>query len=147
MAVRGRKPKPTALKVLEGNPGHRPLNKKEPMPKGKLPRCPEWLEDDAKKEWKRLGKVLAEMGMLTEIDRAAFAGYCQAYARWKGAEEFITQHGDMVRRRTATCSRCHSFYRPDQPQNYAKILRAVRADAVCPEPHDWRRHEWRTRSG
>ena len=61
MAVRGRKPKPTALKVLEGNPGHRPLNKKEPMPKGKLPRCPEWLEDDAKKEWKRLGKVLAEM--------------------------------------------------------------------------------------
>ena len=97
MAVRGRKPKPTALKVLEGNPGHRPLNKKEPMPKGKLPRCPDWLEDDAKKEWKRLGKVLAEMGMLTEIDRAAFAGYCQAYARWKGAEEFITQHGDMVR--------------------------------------------------
>ena len=55
------------------------------MPKGKLPRRPEWLEEDAKKEWKRLGKVLAEMGMLTEIDRAAFAGYCQAYARWKGA--------------------------------------------------------------
>ena len=97
MAVRGRKPKPTALKVLEGNPGHRPLNKKEPMLKGRLPRCPDWLEDDAKKEWKRLGKVLAEMGMLTNLDMMAFAGYCQAYARWKGAEEFITQHGDMVR--------------------------------------------------
>ena len=94
MAVRGRKPKPTALKVLEGNPGHRPLNKKEPMLKGRLPRCPDWLEDDAKKEWKRLGKVLAEMGMLTNLDMMAFAGYCQAYARWKGAEEFITQHGD-----------------------------------------------------
>ncbi|WP_040210838.1 phage terminase small subunit P27 family, partial [Clostridium polynesiense] len=26
-----------------------------------------------------------------------FAGYCQAYARWKEAEEFITQHGSMVR--------------------------------------------------
>ncbi|UQT39106.1 phage terminase small subunit P27 family [Acidaminococcus intestini] len=73
------------------------LNKKEPMPKGRLPRCPDWLEDDAKKEWKRLGKVLAEMGMLTHLDMMAFAGYCQAYARWKGAEEFITQHGDMVR--------------------------------------------------
>ena len=67
------------------------------MPKGRLPRCPDWLEDDAKKEWKRLGKVLAEMGMLTNLDMMAFAGYCQAYARWKGAEEFITQHGDMVR--------------------------------------------------
>ena len=26
MATRGRKPKPTALKVLEGNPGKRPYN-------------------------------------------------------------------------------------------------------------------------
>jgi P27 family predicted phage terminase small subunit len=37
------------------------------------------------------------MGMLTNLDMMAFAGYCQAYARWKGAEEFITRHGDMVR--------------------------------------------------
>ena len=28
---------------------------------------------------------------------AAFAGYCQAYARWKEAEEFITQHGTIVK--------------------------------------------------
>lgn len=97
MAVRGRKPKPTALKILEGNPGHRPINTKDPLPKGRLPRCPDWLEDDAKKEWKRLGKILANMGMLTNMDMTAFAGYCQAYARWKGAEEFISQHGDMVR--------------------------------------------------
>lgn len=97
MAIRGRKPKPTALKVLEGNPGHRPINYKEPMPKGRLPRCPDWLEDEAKKEWNRLGKVLADMGMMTQLDMAAFAGYCQSYARWKGAEEFISQHGDMVR--------------------------------------------------
>ena len=32
MATRGRKPKPTALKVLEGNPGKRPLNDREPVP-------------------------------------------------------------------------------------------------------------------
>lgn len=37
MAARGRKPKPTALKVLEGNPGKRPLNDHEPIPpKGEL---------------------------------------------------------------------------------------------------------------
>ncbi|MEQ8198694.1 MAG: phage terminase small subunit P27 family, partial [Clostridiaceae bacterium] len=35
MAQRGRKPKPTAIKVLEGNPGKRPLNKNEPKPEKK----------------------------------------------------------------------------------------------------------------
>jgi len=44
-----------------------------------------------------MAKVLEAMGLLTEMDMAAFAGYCQAYARWKEAEEFITQHGSMVR--------------------------------------------------
>lgn len=97
MAQRGRKPKPTALKVLEGNPGGRPLNTKEPKPAKRAPRCPAWLEDEAKKEWRRMGKVLEQLGLLTEMDMAAFAGYCQAYARWKEAEEFITQHGTMVR--------------------------------------------------
>ena len=97
MAQRGRKPKPTALKMLEGNPGGRPLNEAEPKPQKKAPRCPPWLEDEAKREWKRMAKVLEQMGLLTEMDMAAFAGYCQAYARWKEAEEFLTQHGSMVR--------------------------------------------------
>ena len=97
MAQRGRKPKPTALKVLEGNPGGRPLNPNEPKPAKKALRCPAWLEDEAKKEWKRMGKTLEQMGLLTEMDMAAFAGYCQAYARWKEAEEFITQHGTIVK--------------------------------------------------
>ena len=97
MAQRGRKPKPTALKLLEGNPGGRPLNTNEPQPQKKAPRCPAWLEDEAKREWKRMGKVLEQMGLLTEMDMAAFAGYCQAYARWKEAEEFISQHGTIVK--------------------------------------------------
>ena len=43
MATRGRKPKPTAIKELEGNPGKRPLNANEPKPERKAPRCPGWL--------------------------------------------------------------------------------------------------------
>ena len=97
MAQRGRKPKPTAVKVLEGNPGKRSLNTAEPKPEKKAPRCPSWLEEEAKKEWKRMAKQLEQLGILTEIDMAAFAGYCQAYARWKEAEEFITQHGTIVK--------------------------------------------------
>ena len=97
VAQRGKKPKPTALKVLEGNPGKRPLNENEPKPKGKAPTCPKWLEEDAKKEWRRTSKQLESLGMLTEVDMTAFAGYCQAYARWKESEEFITKHGAIVK--------------------------------------------------
>ena len=98
MATRGRKPKPTAMKVLEGNPGKRELNIFEPKPKKSvLPTCPDWLEDEAKAEWHRLARNLHELGLLTDLDVQAFASYCQAYARWREAEEFITQHGSLVK--------------------------------------------------
>ena len=73
----GRKPKPTALKKLEGNPGKRKLNTKEPMPGKGMPDCPKWLLPEAKKEWERLCVKLSEIGVLTEIDMAAFAAYCK----------------------------------------------------------------------
>ena len=97
MATRGRKPTPTAIKMLEGNPGKRPMNESEPKPLKKAPSCPKWLEPEAKREWRRLAKQMESIGILTDVDMAAFAGYCQAYARWKEAEEFITQHGTIVR--------------------------------------------------
>ena len=59
--------------------------------------CPKWLEPDAKREWKRLVKKMDAIGVLTEIDMVAFAGYCQAYARWKQAEERITDGGAAFR--------------------------------------------------
>lgn len=97
MAQRGRKPKPTVVKMLEGNPGKRSLNTNEPKPERRAPSCPEWLEEEAKIEWARMAKQMEYLGILTEIDMAAFAGYCQAYARWKEAEEFLTQHGTIVK--------------------------------------------------
>ena len=54
----GRKPKPTALKKLEGNPGKRKLNTKEPVPGKGMPDCPKWLLPEAKKELK-IFKVLS----------------------------------------------------------------------------------------
>jgi len=97
MATRGTKPKPTAIKILEGNPGKRKLNKNEPQPTVKAPQCPDWLEPEAKAEWERRSKQLLVLGILTEVDEIAFAGYCQAYARWREAEEFISKHGSIVK--------------------------------------------------
>ena len=56
----GRKSKPTALKKLEGNPGKRKLNTKEPVPGKGMPDCPKWLLPEAKKEWE-MGKALCEV--------------------------------------------------------------------------------------
>ena len=97
MAQRGRKPIPTAIKELEGNPGKRELNKNEPKPKKNAPKCPAWLDVEAKKEWRRVSKQLEVIGVLTEVDMAAFAGYCEAYSRWKDAEEFISKHGTIFK--------------------------------------------------
>lgn len=82
----GRPRKPTALKLIEGNPGKRPLPENEPKPAPIPPDCPKWLLADAKKEWQRLAPELESMGLLTRIDMAALAAYCQSYARWKQAE-------------------------------------------------------------
>lgn len=72
----------------------------EPHPEKKMPECPEWLEEEAKNEWNRLAEPLFRLGLLTELDMAVFASYCQAYARWREAEEFISQHGSIVKTKT-----------------------------------------------
>ena len=78
----GRKNKPTAIKKLEGNPGKRPLNDSEPQPDKTPPKCPSWLLKEAKREWHRVVPELERLGLLTIVDRAALAGYCEAYSRW-----------------------------------------------------------------
>ena len=125
IATRGRKPKPTGLKVLEGNPGKRPINFAEPHPEKKLPDCPEWLENEAKAEWKRLAVSLYNLGLLTELDMAAFASYCQAYARWKEAEEFISQHGSIVKTKTGYWQQVPQV---SIAQTYLKIMNKAAAE-------------------
>jgi hypothetical protein len=47
----GRRPKPTHLKVVTGNPGKRKLNDKEPTPAREIPSPPEHLTDWGKVAW------------------------------------------------------------------------------------------------
>jgi len=89
----GRKTKPTNLKILEGNPGKRPLPKDEPRPAGGAPACPEWLCSLAKQEWERIAPQLEVLGLLTPVDMVALAGYCEFYAEFKIAREFVHKHG------------------------------------------------------
>ena len=95
--MRGRKPKPTRLKLIEGNPGKRPLNKHEPKPEPKVPTCPAHLCPAAKAEWKRLSRELFVLGIVTALDRAALAAYCQAYGRWAEAERKLKETPMLIK--------------------------------------------------
>ena len=86
MARPGPPPKPPQLKLLEGNPGKRPLNLPavKPTPGAQ---CPSFLHEVAQLEWKRIVPELMKLGLLTQIDRAALAAYCEAWADFKRAAE------------------------------------------------------------
>jgi len=95
--MRGRRPKPTRLKVLTGNPGKRPMNKHEPKPEPAVPGCLNELGPVARREWDRLASELCKLKILTALDRAALAAYCGAYALWAEATEAIQKFGTMVK--------------------------------------------------
>ena len=92
----GRRPKPTILKKLAGNPGKRPLNKNEPKPEIAIPDRPKFLTQEAVLEWKRITLELSVLGVLAQIDRAALAAYCQVWARWAKAEADLNERGEFT---------------------------------------------------
>jgi P27 family predicted phage terminase small subunit len=95
--MRGRKPLPSNVVRLRGNPGKRRLNDAEPRPAAKAPPCPACLGEEARKEWQRLARELADLGLLTGIDRGLLAAYCQAHALWVEAVSSIERYGTMVK--------------------------------------------------
>ena len=84
MTMRGRPPKPTRLRLLEGNPGKRPINENEPRPRQRqrIPSPPAGLGEEGAKEWRRLGPELVRLGLLTNLDITAFHAYCDTFERW-----------------------------------------------------------------
>lgn len=82
----GTKPKPTDLKILEGNPGHRPLNKKEPKPRKPLKAAPEWFDSMHKQVWVATLDA-APAGMLKQVDEAVLVTYVCAYIIHQRATE------------------------------------------------------------
>ena len=95
--MRGRRPKPTRIKALTGNPGKRALNVHEPRPEPALPDCPPELSHTAKREWTRLTGELSKLSLITHLDRGALATYCGAYAMWAEAMEQIQKYGTMIK--------------------------------------------------
>src|SRR5258708_34725619 len=92
MGQRGPSPKPTALRILQGNPGKLKLNPHEPRPAVAaldLP-SPPWLTKKASEVWARLRP---DLPWLSVADVDMFSAYCSNYARWRDAEDFLEAHG------------------------------------------------------
>jgi len=89
--MRGRRPKPTVLKLADIT--HRRRNEREPQPTLGAPEPPAWLSPAARAEWERVAPELARMNLLTRVDVAALAGYATTYAHFIETERAIQEDG------------------------------------------------------
>jgi P27 family predicted phage terminase small subunit len=94
--VGGRPRKPTELKVLEGNPGKRPIPINEIKPVPKSIKCPEWLDEYAKAVWNEYGPKLEKLGLFTEIDGLDFINLCIAAGDVRLHTETLTRSGHIL---------------------------------------------------
>lgn len=97
MAAPGRKPKPTQLKRLAGNPGKRPLNAHEAKPQVVHPAVPRGrLGAEGKKLWRYLAAKLDDLGLLTELDTTALEMMCIHYETAVQAQRLVRTQGLVV---------------------------------------------------
>jgi P27 family predicted phage terminase small subunit len=102
----GRPRKPTALKIVEGNPGKRKLPEDEPQLQIERPTMPRRMSPVAKEAWKRFAPLLEVMGVLTKVDSGALERLCETYAeiadyqnqiaRCGSTYSTVTEHGQEV---------------------------------------------------
>ena len=77
----GRLPKPTRLKIIDGEKNKDRINTNEPKPIPVAPDPPKYLDKYAREEWKRIAGKYERLGLLTEIDGTALANYCDLYSQ------------------------------------------------------------------
>jgi len=128
--MRGRKPIPTALKLVRGNPGGRPLNMDADAPALDANVMPDWLSDGARKHWPTIAEHLRTAGLLTVLDATALGLYCEAFARWKDANEKVVKLGAVVK--SAHGYPIPSPYLQVANQAYAQMTRMLAEFGMTP---------------
>ena len=92
----GRRPKPTAVKQLAGNPGKRALNQQEPKPRSKRPKMPAEFRGTRKEfHWRRLTRELGGMQVLSSADEFALAQLCDALFEYENAQQKLDEQGEV----------------------------------------------------
>lgn len=94
MGMRGPKPVPSAVKQARGTFRADRAATNEPVATGK-PLCPQWLGEDAKREFRRVMKMLGDMGVTGRVDTNALTRYAVLWVRWRAAEQMIAKTGEV----------------------------------------------------
>jgi P27 family predicted phage terminase small subunit len=104
MGKRGPKPKPTALKVFEGN-RVRANRLGEVVPPGgpEPPAPPDWLGPQGKAAWNEIAPVLFPIGCLTKSDYRLLCTYCEAWDDFFAARAVIEVEGMIATTDKGTC--------------------------------------------
>lgn len=92
----GRKPKPTQLKVITGNPGKRALNKSEPKPKGNLAAAPDHFGDEQKAVWDYAIEH-APAGLLKQMDLSVLEVWVNAVVAYRDAVNKVAVTGQVIK--------------------------------------------------
>ena len=89
--------KPTTLLELSGALRKNPNRRRGGEPEfGGEATCPRHLDREARQEWRRCAPGLRRLGLLTSVDRAAFAAYCACYSLALKAQRDIKEHGIIL---------------------------------------------------
>ena len=84
------------MKLVTGNPGHRPLNEQEAKPRMVIPDPPEMLKRRGAGGVAPRHAAAGRGGLIAKLDRAIIAGYCMAWARWIECEQQLVTTGLIV---------------------------------------------------
>jgi P27 family predicted phage terminase small subunit len=93
--VRGRKPIPTSVKLLEGRRVSKAERDRAELIAGEvlpLPAPPEHLDEYAREEWEELSPGLARLGLFGHAYHAIYEAYCCQYAIHRRAQEELKAH-------------------------------------------------------
>ena len=94
--MKGRKPKPSHMHLVNGNPGKRKRNRTEPTPDLGIPHPPEHLSPAARVAWGAISIKLDEMGVLTYADAWALEQLAENYAEILAWRKIIEEAGRII---------------------------------------------------
>ena len=84
MGKRGPAPKPSVLKDARGKRGANLADNIKPDVA--IPECPNFVCETGRREWARITPYLMKLGLISHLDMAALALYCQTFGRYADLE-------------------------------------------------------------